>query len=671
MGKRVYPCHPVGGAGELGEHWRAIRQWHVCLLWGVARYFYDGGFSDRYTWLVEAVVPVRVRLSAALVRLGFPRDWFLIPLGAVVGVLAGLVAMGFAWMVSFSEGFFFERLAHAGGRWGVYLLLGLPALGGLAVGVIQHFVARGPVGHGVPEVIEALARRQGRLRGREGVLRAVTASLTIGSGGSAGEEGPIVQIGSVLGSVVGRVLRVGSEHMSTLVGCGAAAGLASLFNAPIAGVLFVLEVMLRNFSLKTFMPIVIASVMGTAVAQAVHGHSQAVFTLENLLGYEFALRELGMYALLGVLCGLVGYVFSRVMYRSEKWWAKVPVHAALRPALGGALLGVLGLVFLWGFGEEAVPGYEAPAFFANGYPVIEALLEPGSYGVGGAVEGGVGGEVGGGGIVGATAWFLLAVVVLKMVGTGLTLGSGGSGGVFAPSLFMGAALGALFGLGVRGLGWFEGVTPATYALAGMAGVLAGCVHCPLTAFLMVFEITRDYKAILPVMLVAILATGIAQALQRDSVYGMALRERGVRMDLFTDMTLLRRIVVSQVPLIPVVPVHPAESAQRLLDLAVDSAVTDYVVCDERNRYIGMVVGQDVRTTLLEREAVPLMIVGELMRRDLATVSSHQTLDVVLDKFARHDVASLAVVDESDERVVGLITRAKLMQFYQRELERED
>lgn len=606
------------------------------------------------------VTEFRIATTRWLTRLGFPRDWFLVPLAALIGALAGFVAMGFAWMVTFSESFFFGVVAHHDFH-GVQILflIALPAAGGLAVGLIQHYLGRAPAGHGVPDVVEALVRHEGRMPGKVGVLRAITASLTIGSGGSAGEEGPIVQIGSVLGSLAGKALHLGREHRSTLVGCGAAAGLASIFNAPIAAVIFVLEVMLRHFSLKTFMPIVIASVFGTAVAQAVHGHSGAVFTLPaRLLQDEFALRELGFYALLGVLCGLVGVVFTRLLYRSETVWSKIPVHTALKPALGGLLLGVLGLLFIGVIGGGSVPGYEPPVFFANGYPVVEALLDPDSYDTSRP-------EVA---VARVTVPFLIAAMLFKMVGTSMTLGSGGSGGVFAPSLFIGAALGGAFGSLVQSLPGFDAATPATYALAGMAGVLAGCVHCPISAFLLVFEVTRNYKVILPVMLVAILATIIAQALLRDSIYSRALRERGIRLDIFTDVTLLRKIRVADVPLIPVVPVHPQDSAQRLIDLAEDASVIDYVVCDDRNRYAGMVVGQDVRTTLLQREAVPLMIVGELMRTDLPTVGRDETMDVALDKFAQHDVASLAVVGDGDGRVLGLITRAKLMQHYQKALE---
>lgn len=659
----------------------------------------------------------RPKFIRLLQRFGFSRDWFLIPIAAGIGILAAFIALGFAFMVHTCDDLFFRTVggesldSYEGYK--IFLLILLPALGGLAVGLIQRYISRSAPGHGIPEVIESLARNGGIIRGRVGIFKAVTASLTIGSGGSAGMEGPIVQIGAVLGSVVGQVFRVGREHMTTLVGCGAAAGLASLFNTPIAGVLFVLEVMLRDYSTRNIMPLVIASVFGVATTQAMKGGNEAIFPVSNSLhNYGFTLDQVGWYMILGVLCGLTGVAFIRLLYASERFWTKVKIPRALKPAAGGMGLGLMGVAFVLVF-NQPIANYQPPVFFSNGYPVISSALMPASYEnhktannevVGNEVAGHTDApppptavekiqeellpqndQPGHSPIAHApadhhldestptasnmTIYLLLAALGLKLVGTCLTLGSGGSGGVFAPSLFMGAMLGGAFGLILQKFGLVAEGTPATFALAGMAGVLAGAVHCPLTAFLLVFEITRDYKVILPVMLVSILATLIAQVRLRDSIYTLALHERGIRMGTHADLTLLRRLEVSAIPLTPAVLVHPQDPAQRLIDLAEDYSVTDYVVCDDEDLYIGMVVGEDVRTTLLQREAVPLMIVSELMRTDLATVARTETLEIVLDKFARHEVSSLTMIDDN-RKVLGMITRSRLMRHYQQELEQQ-
>lgn len=601
----------------------------------------------------------RVRLLRGLGGLGFSRDVFLYPAAALIGIAAGSVAAGFDWLVFSSGEFFFGLHEHEVlPNWDYLMLLMLPALGGLCVGVLGSLTRQTP-GAGIPLVMEAISRRAGRLPIRSGVFKAVSSTLTIGSGGSAGVEGPIIHIGSVVGSGMSRLIVASRDHTHTLIGCGAAGAMAGIFNAPIAGVMFVLEVILRDFSVKTFMPIVIASVLGTSVAQAIGDGNQAVFNLPDTMieGYQFTLSELPAYAVLGLGCGILGVGFARWQQINTAAWSRARLPGWLKPALGGLLLGVTGVLFVMAF-DTPVAGFEPPLFFANGYAVIEAALNPASY-----TPNSTGTLV-----MQATPWLLLAALVGKIMGTGLTLGSGGAGGIFAPSLFIGAMFGGLFGMAVDHFELLPNATPATYALCAMAGVLAATVHCPMTAFLLVFELTQDYKVILPTMLVSILALIASQFFQRDSIYVMALRERGIVLGTSADMTLLRKLAVSDVSLVPAVMVQADEPAARLVELAEDYAASDFVVCDEDDCYQGMVVGQDLRTTLVHGEAIPLMIVGELARTDLPTLTREDTLDRVLDKFSKHDVASLAVLDDR-HRVQGLITRSRLMRRYQRALSR--
>lgn len=595
---------------------------------------------------------------------GFSSDWFLMPLAALIGAIGGLVAAVFATLVDLAGSGLFA-FQQSGADWQTaLLLLAIPAAGGLIVGLIQFKFSRLGVINGVPEVIESLARNKGQIKASVGVNKAVTATATLASGGSAGIEGPIITIGSSLGSFIARRLHIKPEHMPALIGCGAASATAGIFNAPIAGVLFVLEVILRDFSVRTFMPIVVAAVFGTAVAQQTlelyHGETDAgvtnaLFVVPDAMhNYQFELPEAPAYFGLGLACGLAGLALAGSLRVSNKAWQRTPLPAWFRPAVGGLLLGVMGLIFLRYLpgttAFEDVTGYEQPVFMGNGYPVIEALLNPNNYT----------------GTAKLSVVLLLAIVVFKIVGTALTLGSGGSGGVIAPSLFVGAALGGLFATGLDLMGIFPGATPATYALAGMAGVLAATLHCPLTAFLLVFEITQDYKVILPVMLVAIVSTTCAQFLHNDSIYSDLLRRKGIRFGQLADMTLLRRMTVADVPISQAVTLHQNDPAQRIIDLATQYAVNDFVVCDEAGRCEGMVVGDDVRTTLVQREAVPLMIVSELMRTDLPTVRPGDTLDLVLDMFAKHEVSSLPIVD-AQEHVTGMITRSRLLREYQHQL----
>ncbi|RMH23516.1 MAG: CBS domain-containing protein [Planctomycetota bacterium] len=606
---------------------------------------------------------LQARLAAIARRFGLRQDWYLVVLGAGIGTITAVGSVGFMALLRLLE---HEADAlHAGEAWTVWLLPVLPMAGALIAGLLIHLYASEARGHGVPEVMNALYRTGGVIRARVAVVKALASAATIGSGGSAGAEGPIVQIGSAIGSGSAQLLRVSREQTGTLLGCGAAAGIASVFNAPIAGVFFVLEILLRDFSLRTFTPIVVASVFSTAVTQAILGRNDALFA-HDLQQYLFTLPELPSYLVMGLICGAVAVGFTRVLYFSEDVFERVRLHPVAKPVLGAGLLGAVGIVFLL-----LAPGgarHDVPPFFGNGYTAITQLLDPGAYPAASPrpevdlVEPGLGETVP------LSMALVGALVIFKALATCLTLGSGGSGGVFAPSLFLGAATGAAFGLALEAVGLIpaEG-SPAAYALVGMAAVVAGTTHAPLTAILIVFEITRDVYVLLPIMLAAVMATLTAQVLLRDSIYTLKLRRRGLLIGTAADMTILRRITADQVPIVPHVAVHPEDPIAKVTDLADRYKVADFVVIDHDGDYLGMLTAEALRAALLQQDAIPLLLVEELMRTDLPTVSPDETLDRVLDKFSRFDVTSLAMVREGQGAVLGLLTRARLMSRYQQAL----
>lgn len=637
----------------------------------------------------------RLQLRRLLSRLGFERDWYLIVLGALIGTATGLGAVGFAWALHTVEHLSRQAPVRLGERWGLgpwslALLPILPMLGALLTGLVVHLFASDARGHGVPQVMEALIRRAGRIPLRVGLVKVAASIFTVGSGGSAGAEGPIIQIGATAGSVAGVRLRVSREHMGTLVGCGAAAGMAAIFNAPIAGVFFVLEILLRDFSVRTFTPIVVSSVFATATAQAALGRNEAIFASQmQAHDYTYSLAELPGYIVLGVVCGLLAVGYSRLLHAAEDRFAAIRIHPVLRPVLGAAMLGLLGVGFVVAFTALAPEHLAArgialhgqtPAFFANGYDTIRTLLDPGVYAglaADAAEPGGPDRET-----VTAAAGMILLLVALtlcKVVGTVFTLGSGGSGGVFAPSLFMGATAGGAYGAALDAAGLMPaGGSPASYALVGMAAVVAGAMHAPLTAILILFELTRDVYVLLPVMLAAVLATVTAQLADRDSIYTASLRRKGFRIGGGRDLSVLRRVPLSSVRLTPLPPepVYPSDPLSKLVALHAYYDVPDFVVVDESGAYVGMVTGRDMRTALIDREAVPLLLVAELLRTDLPTLSPTETLDSAVEKFSGKgaDLATLALLDDSDPsgdgrpRPIGLISRSAVMQHYHRALD---
>jgi CIC family chloride channel protein len=346
------------------------------------------------------------------------------------------------------------------------------------------------------------------------------------------------------------------------------------------------------------------------------------------------------------------------MHRGEVFFSgRVRIPRPLRPALGGALLGVLGIAYVLVFGRvllgEVKPFsfevYSMPAFFGDGYGVVQELLDANFYHE----------------LPREKVLLLLAfLVAAKVVGTSLTLTSGGSGGVIAPSIFLGASAGALLGILLRFTGWFSAIQPEMYALVGMGAVLAAVVHAPMAAILIVFELTHDYKVMVPAMLACITATGMAKVVYRDSVYTMSLRRRGVRTGVGSELRLLGRMFVEQVPLEPAVVVQPRDALQRVLDLMAQMNASNFVVIDGQGQYQGVVVERDINTALMQREAVPLMVVAELMRTDVPMVTSGDDLASVLDVFTRFDVSHLPVcLATAPGKVIGLISRAGLMRQY--------
>ena len=594
-------------------------------------------------------------------RLGFGEQWAIIALGAVIGTITALGAIGFKWALdgTYELGIGFHAAMP------LLLLPLIPIIGALLTSLLVHYGSPEARGHGVPEIMHSVIRKNGVVKPRVAFVKSLASITTIGSGGSAGAEGPIVQIGSAIGSGIAQALRISQDQVPTILGCGAA-GIASVVHAPIAGVFFVIEILLKDLSAKTLAPVLVASVFSAATTQAILGKNEAIFEVsEELQSYQFTVSELPSYVLLGIVCGLIAAAFIRVLYSTEDAFERLRVHPIIKPMIGAAIIGVVGVAYLM-ITQPGSSADQVPPFFANGYETIETLLEPSHYTTRDAdiVEH----------VTIPTGFTLLAVLVLlKMCATAATLGSGGSGGVFAPSLFLGATAGAAIGLALEQIGLIpEGGSPAAYALVGMAAVVAATTHAALTAILMLFELTSDYKVILPIMLAAVIATAIAQLVQRESIYTLKLRRRGVLTGSAADHTILRRISVRDVPPVPHVAVRPSDPLSRLLELRDVYRVLDFVVVDSTDHYVGLVTAQDLRTALIEREAIPYLLVAELVRQDVPTVIADEPLDQAFRKFSEFDVSSLPIVVPSrvpgePPLVQGLLTRARLMQRYHEDL----
>ena len=416
-------------------------------------------------------------------------------LAVAVGACAGAGAIAFRYLILGLTEFFsghrdYSAAGHAANpnvpALGIWFVVLVPVLGGLLYGPLVARLAPEARGHGVPEVMLAVGEHGGRIRPRVPLVKALASALCIGSGGSVGREGPIVQIGSALGSVIGAFAGLSGPRLRLLVACGAAGGISATFNAPIAGAFFALEVILGDFAAEAFGAVVLSSVTAAAMAHEVFG-SASFLQLPAFAAPSTP--ELVLYAALGVLAGAVGVLFIQVLYGSEDLADRIwrgPEWA--RPAAGGVLLGLLLLA--------------VPQMYGVGYPVLSRAVE-GHYVVAVAV----------------------ALLAAKVVATSLTLAIGGSGGVFAPSLFIGAMLGAAFGQAVGLVLPGLATAPGVYALAGMGAVFAGSARAPITAVVIIVELTGEYTIVLPLMVAVVVATAVSRRLSRDTIYTRKLRRR--------------------------------------------------------------------------------------------------------------------------------------------------
>nr|WP_312886939.1 chloride channel protein [Actinocrinis puniceicyclus] len=553
-------------------------------------------------------------------------------LAVTVGAGAGAGAIAFRWLIRtftllLSGHADYSAAGHAANPHiallGRYFVLFAPVLAGLLYGPLVARFAPEARGHGVPEVMYAVARRSGRIGPQVAVVKSLASALCIGGGGSVGREGPIVQIGSALGSTLGMWLRVAQLRLRILVACGAAGGIAATFNAPMAGVFFAMELILRDFTAQSFGMVALASVTASVIGRTAFGDTPFLHLP------AFHVQHLGQYALfalLGLLAGVVGVAFTRVLYAVEDLCDAVSrVPAWARPAVGGLALGALLLVL--------------PQMYGVGYPV----LANGVYGTYSVV-------------------FVLVLMFGKMVATSLTIGIGGSGGVFAPSLFIGAMFGSAFGQTAGHLLPALAGPPGAYALIGMGAVFAGSARAPITAVVIMFELTGDYTVILPLMAAIALATGASALISRDTIYTLKLRRRGIDLDapvpaaLLPGRTLRDVMEPAPTPLPEDTPLHKAEDR---LSRARHGALP---VVGSDGEYMGVLTAQAAAGTLTDERRADMT--ADIPVRELIFLPHVVTLETplheALDALVAAEQSGLPVLDESGLRLAGWITHQSLL-----------
>ncbi len=567
------------------------------------------------------------------------RLFFISLLSAPIGLLGGLAAwLLFKLIGLFSNFVFYQKLSFtlpmdlSDHRLGLWLLL-VPAVGGLIVGLIGKYGTEKIRGHGIPEVMDAVLTNRSKVQPRVALLKPLSVAVSIGTGGPFGAEGPIIQTGGALGSLFGQLIDVSASERKVLLASGAAAGMAATFSTPISAVIFAIELLLFEFRPRSFIPLVISSTLAMTVHDALVGNGPLFHVSPMNFGLPHALPY---YALLGILCGLGAVGFSRLFYWVEEQFERLPLDPLWWPAIGGIGLGMVGLV--------------DPLVLGVGYHTITAILNER-----------------------LALLSLCSILVWKSVALLVSLGSGTSGGLLAPMFTMGAALGGTFALllnlAIPGLG----LSPAAFAVIGMAALFAAASRATFAFIIFAFEITRNYDSILPLMFACVLATAVSLQISRHSIMTERLARRGLKVDQNYEVDPFRQTKVEDamaaVPCALEETMKVAEIAARIASHdPVLSLQQSFPLLDSNGKLSGMLSRSDILRAL---EAGEEKSVKEAGSRSPVVAFPDESLHDALAKMLSHGVASLPVVERNDTgRMVGLLTRASMLEARLERLQEE-
>jgi CIC family chloride channel protein len=567
--------------------------------------------------------------------------FFLIGVVGVIGGLLGVATEGLIQAVQttlwgYSGDLLVPLLAH---KVPVWVVIGAPACGGVIVGLILWLGRQPPGGEGMAMLIEAVALSSGRIPARPVLFDALTAVATVGSGGSLGKEGPMIRVGAMLSSLLGQRLGLPPHRVKILVGCGAAAGLAATYNIPIGGALFAMEVILGNFALEIFGPIVASSVIATVIARSVVGnvpfYAAPGYTLKS--GWELL-----PYAGLGIVGAVASIAFIFGIGAARRLFKRLTfVPRPLRPVLGMALVGVLGLY--------------APYALGRGYGTINLLLSgqlhlPARLGLPHEF----------------TILLLLVLALAKLLATALTSGSGGSGGLFTPSLAFGALVGAAYGYSIHWL-WPHIASPyGAYAAVGMVAVMAGTSHAPISAILILFEFTGNYDLILPVMVAAIIASMLAKKLRRYSIYTEPLRGRGIELPWRMEEAVLAGLKAADLVRPDPEVLHPGDDYRKVVESFLSGRRQRLFVVGDDRRLLGAISLHDIKHVLEHPEALTAVVAHDLMVPVATVVSKDERLHRATQLFASSEYERLPVVDD-EGRLLGVLAKRDLLAVYAQEV----
>ena len=564
---------------------------------------------------------------------------FLLFVAFLVGIFGGLAALLLKALIHFIST---ALTAHVNISAGNYVYIILPAIGVIISALYVRYVVKDDISHGVTRVLYAISQNKSRLKRHNIYTSIIASSVTIGFGGSVGAEGPIVYTGAAIGSNIGQLFRMSPRTLMILVGCGAAAGIAGIFKAPIAGMLFTLEVLMIDLTAVSVMPLLIASITSATIAYIYSGYNFEFFFVQS---EAFYMAKVPYVLILGVFCGLISLYFTRVMNMMENFFRSFK-HRWLKTLTGCVILSAL--VFLF------------PPLYGEGYGAILDLLSGDTSSI-------VNGSI----FYGDrnSAWFIILFITLiittKAFATSATNGAGGVGGTFAPSLYVGCMSGFLFAYFVNLIGFETAISTKNFALIGMAGVMSGVMHAPLMAIFLTAELTGGYDLFLPLLIVSTISYGTIKIFEPYSIYTMRLAKRGELLTHHKDKAVLTLLKIDSVIERDFLTVKPEMSLKEMVDTIAKSNRNLFPVVDDNGKLLGVVLLDDIRNIMFRPDLYRKMFVSKFMSIPPAKIEIGEGMEKVMKTFDDTGAWNLPVVEHG--RYIGFVSKSKIFNSYRRVL----
>jgi CIC family chloride channel protein len=562
-------------------------------------------------------------------RLNLPKDFYMISLAALVGIVGGFALVLYHFSIEAVNHLFFNTIADSLPEIvGEYFPILIPALGGILIATLFLYVKRYEKEYGAPAIMDSVVNNSGYMPNSLPIVTFIASVLCIATGGSVGKEGPSILIGAGIASFIGQRLKLSGDRLRLLVGAGAATGLAAAFNVPIAGAIFALEIIMADFSIRAFSPIIIASVFSTTISR-MYVHSKPIFFVD-----EYKLQspvELFLYLLLG----LIGGYLAVFLIRSFRWWhtffsEKVKLPTFWKPVAGGLIVGL--------------SGYFYPEIYGFDDNVINVVLRD-NYGM----------------------QTLLILFLLKMLMTNITLASGGIGGFFMPVLLIGALYGLIFGHIVNYFFPEFTAPPGAYAVVGMAVLTSGVQHAMLSSILLIFECTNDYQIMLPLMIGVVPAITISQLINKDSIYTMQFKFWGDRIARGRNVEIMEKMKITTVLIKDVETIGESTPLLGIINKFMTSNAITFPVVRGTHELLGTISLRDIREVMFDESVQALIIAHDLAKTDIVTIDDDENFEQAFEKMDFGDFDSLPVVEKGGSKLIGIVTRDDMMKRYRKEL----